>query len=712
MKQVLQKPRGSKPYVAEIPIPQCGAGELLVSTRASLISAGTEKMLIDFAGKSLAGKAKERPDLAKKVLNKLKRDGVLPTVRSVLAQLESPLPLGYSAAGEVLEVGATLQGKFQKGDRVALAGAGLANHAEVNAVPANLVVPLPEQVSFREGCFATLGAIALHGVHNARLTVGDRVLVIGLGLVGQLAAQLARVAGAQVMGVDYDPDRLSLARELSCTQTHNLGEKGTDTAVETFTGGRGFDAILICAATKSNDPIENAAGWARDRARVVLVGKVGTELPYAAFMKKELEVVISRSYGPGRYDPAFEQKGQVYPVGFVPHTERDNLSHVVQLIAQGRLNVERLTSHDFDISEADQAYTLVTGKVPCLGVVLTYPEGESQQPSRLPLRPITVADDTVGLAVIGAGHFATSVLLPAAARQSHTVLTGICSKGGTSAQAAGDRFGFGFVTSKAADLYADDKTHAILIATRHNSHAELTCQALEAGKHVFVEKPLALNMKELAAVEKAYKKRNNVLLVGFNRRFAPHTQALLHRLPASGPRQVLIRVNAGRLPQENWQSDPQVGGGRLLGEVCHFTDLALALVEAAPAYIYATAGQGQDNYHITISFTNGSTAQIFYTSDGDTSISKERVEVYTGGAVGIIDNFTSATLTQGGKTKKLGHHNLLTGQDKGHQAGLKAFLRACRGEISSPIPPQTLFLSSALPLLAQQSIQTGQPVKL
>jgi predicted dehydrogenase len=711
MKQVLQKPRGNKPYVANVPPPQCGAGEVLVATQASLISAGTEKMLIEFAGKSLAGKAKERPDLARKVLNKLKRDGVLPTVRSVLAQLEQPLPLGYSAAGEVLEVGANLQGRFQKGDRVAIAGAGLANHAEVNAVPANLVVPLPASVSYQEGCFATLGAIALHGVHNAKLTVGDRVLIIGLGLVGQLAAQLARAAGAQVMGVDYDADRLTLAQELGCHHTQNLSHKGTSHVVETFTQGRGFDAILICAATESNAPIENAAHWARDRARVVLVGKVGTELPYADFMKKELEVVISRSYGPGRYDPAFEQKGQSYPAGFVPHTERDNLAHVVWLIGQGKLDVKRLTTHDFEVNEADQAYALITGQVPCLGVVLTYP-GLQQAASRLPLHPIKVTGEDLGLAVIGAGSFANSVLLPAVAGQKNTVLTGICSKGGTSAQATGDRFGFGFATSRVDDILQDDKTHAVLIATRHNSHAELVSQALAAGKHVFVEKPLALDMKQLSTVEKAYKKSACLLMVGFNRRFAPHTQALLNQLPATGPRQVLIRVNAGALPQNNWQSDRHLGGGRLLGEVCHFTDLALTLANSDPTRLYATAGKGQDNYHITISFTDGSSAQIFYTSDGDTSLSKERVEVYAGGTVGLIDNFTRASLTQGGRTRKLKGSTLINGQNKGHQAELKAFIRACQGQDEAPIPPQELFLSSTLPLLAQESIQTGQPVAL
>ncbi|MFZ2619433.1 MAG: bi-domain-containing oxidoreductase [Alphaproteobacteria bacterium] len=713
MKQVLQSPRGKAPYLTDVPAPQCGAGEVLVATHASLISAGTEKMLIDFASKSMLGKAKERPDLAKKVLDKLKRDGLVPTLKSVWAQLEQPLPLGYSAAGTVLQVGDRAKGQFKVGDRVVVAGAGLANHAEVNAVPVNLVAPLPANVPFADGCYATLGAIALHGVRNGKLTLGDRVAVLGLGLVGQLAAQLAKLSGARVMGLDYAADRLSLAHELSCDETFNLKDDGVDAAIASFTNGRGFDAVLICAATDSQEPIQNAAKWARDKARVVLVGKVGTELPYADFMKKELEVVISRSYGAGRYDPNFEQRGQTYPVGYVPHTERDNLAEIANLLADGVLNVESLTTHSFDIAEAVQAYTLITDKVPCLGVVLNYPNSATKLSRRIAITPVHVAAGELGVACIGTGGFAASVLLPALKNTPDTKLTGVASKGGTSARAAADRFQFGYAASDVQEVWQDSSTHAVLIATRHDSHAALTCAALKAGKHVFVEKPLAMTEAELQDVEKAYatatKTSGKVLMVGYNRRFAPATQALMKILPYAGPRQILMRVNAGQLPSEHWTMDAREGGGRLIGEACHFLDFAYYLSGSQPVSLYATSGLGQDNYAVTMTFANGGTAQIFYTSEGDSAFSKERVEVYASGMVGVIDNFNEAYTMRGGRKRALTRANLLRGQNKGHAAGLQAFVAACRGQ-SAPIAAAELFLSARLPLLAAESIRTGQVV--
>ena len=714
MKQVLQSPKKGSPFVADVPPPQCGAGEVLVATRASLISAGTEKMLIDFAQKSMLGKAKERPDLAKKVLDKLKRDGIVPTARSVFAQLEQPLPLGYSAAGKVLAVGSNLQNQYSVGDDVVMAGAGIANHAEVNAVPKNLVAPMPKGVTYEEASFCTLGAIALHGVRNAELTLGDRVLVMGLGLVGQLAAQLAAISGARVMAVDFAPDRIKLAEEIGAIEKAvNLGDGNPQGAIDTFTNGRGFDAVLICAATDSPEPINNAAVWARDRAKVVLVGKVGTEIPYAEYMKKELTVRISRSYGPGRYDPNYENKGQSYPVGYVPWTERDNLAEIVQLIADEKLNVKDLISHDFGIEEAEQAYALITaGDVPCMGVVLTYPENKNAlKQTRIAVQPAATNKETLGVAAIGAGAFSKSVLFPAMAAQTGVAFTGVASKGGSSAKAAADRFDFAFATSENKDIFNDGVTDAVLITTRHNTHAQLVQDALKAKKHVFVEKPLALTLEDLAAVYKAWKKNPHTLLVGYNRRFAPQIKNLLAKLPEDGARQVLVRVNAGQLPSGNWQSDAAIGGGRLLGEVCHFLDLALALTQRKPTQIFAQQGEGQDNYTIQLTFEDGSLATVFYTSDGDSSYSKERVEVYAGGVIGVIDNFMNAFITRGGRKRKLGGSNLISGQNKGHGAELEAFVQGCRTG-SMPIPAEELFLSASLPLLAQESIESGAPVKI
>ncbi len=713
MKQVLQHPRRQQPQVADVPVPQCGAGEVLVATRASLISAGTEKMLIDFAGKSLAAKAQERPDLAKKVMDKFKRDGAVPTLRSVFAQLEKPLPLGYSAAGEILQVGANLQNTYQVGDRVVMAGAGLANHAEVNAVPKNLVAPLPHDVPFEHGAFCTLGAIALHGVHNANLTLGDRVLVVGLGLVGQLAGQLATLSGARVMGMDFNENRMKLATETGAVQA-TCSPEGADAVVEAFTQGRGFDAILLCAATESDGPIQQAAAWARDRATVVLVGKVGTTLPYADYMKKELTVRISRSYGPGRYDNQYETSGQTYPVGYIPHTEQDNLATIAHLLGTGQLNVAPLVSHTFDIADAEQAYDLVTNQQNCLGVILQYSgiTAEAISYKQTVKQPsLHVVPDAVQVGMLGAGNFATGVMLPALAKLHNVQLVGIASKGGASAQAAAERFKFQFASSQNEDVLNHADVNAVVIMTRHHQHAAQVQAALQAGKHVFVEKPLALTRDELAAVYATWQQQPQVLMVGYNRRFAPQVQALMKRLPDDVPRQVSIRVNAGHIPADNWQNTPE-GGGRLLGEVCHFLDLAMFLAGSLPVSLWAQQGSGQDNYIVSMQFANGGMAQVFYTSDGDSSFSKERIEVYAGGCVGVIDNFMTATLTKGGRTQKLGSSNLLQGQDKGHTAELQAFTAAVRGKADWPIAAADLFLSASLPIAAQESIESGQIIKL
>lgn len=713
MKQVLQHPRRKQPHLAEVPLPQCGAGEVLVATRASLISAGTEKMLIDFAGKSLAAKVQERPDLAKKVLDKLQRDGAIPTVRSVFAQLEKPLPLGYSAAGEVLRVGNRLQDAYKVGDRVVLAGAGLANHAEVNAVPKNLVAALPEHVPYAHGAFSTLGAIALHGVRNAELTLGDRVLVMGLGLVGQLAGQLAALSGARVMGMDFNENRMTLAEQTGAAHA-TCTPDGAEAQVQAFTQGRGFDAILLCAATESDAPIQQAAAWARDRATVVLVGKVGTTVPYADYMKKEISLRISRSYGPGRYDHNFEMAGQNYPLGYVPHTERDNLETIGHLMGTGQLNVAPLISHTFDISEAEQAYGLVTSQADCMGVLLTYPgvtDDQLQANAAVQQPQLKAVADTVNIGMLGAGGFASSVILPALHKQKHVQLVGIASKGGVSAQSAAERYGFQFASANNEDILQHPDVNAVAIMTRHHQHAAQVQAALQAGKHVFVEKPLALTRAELADVYTTWQAHPQVLMVGYNRRFAPQVQALMHHLPADVPRQVSIRVNAGQLPADNWQNTAE-GGGRLLGEVCHFLDLAMYLAGSTPVSLWAQQGTGQDNYTISVQFADGGLAQIIYTSDGDSSFSKERIEVFAAGAVGVIDNFMSATLTKGGRTRKLGTSNLLQGQDKGHAAELQAFVQAIRGKGDWPIPAPDLFLSASLPLAAQESIETQQIIDL
>lgn len=714
MRQVVQNLKSGKVELKEVPVPACGRSEVLVATRSSLISAGTERMVMDFAGKSLAGKAKERPDLVQKVMAKMQRDGVVDTLSSVFARLEEPMPLGYSAAGEVVAVGAGLGSEFTVGDRVAIAGAGQANHAEINAVPRNLTVKLPDNVSYEHGCYATLASIALHGVRNAGIVLGDRVLVVGLGLVGQLAVQLASAAGARVAGVDPNPDRCMLAKHGGAIWA--AGPAAMAEGWKQFTSGRGFDSILICAATESDGPIEQAAEWARDRATVILVGKVGTRFPYAPYMKKELTVRVSRSYGPGRYDPAFEVQGLSYPVGFVPWTERENLGEVVRLMGNGKLNVGLLTTHTFALEDALKGYEMIQNGVPCMGVVLAYSGKESvkntEQGAKLAAVPVVGAvDGRLGISLIGTGGFARSVILPALAKMDGWILRGVISKGGLSSAHVAEKYQAAFAASDVSDVWKDTSTRAVMVMTRHNAHAAQVMDALKAGKDVWVEKPLALSLDDISRVEQAAAKAGRVLMVGFNRRFSPALVPLQAKLAqVNGPKNVIVRVNAGTL-EASWQHSDE-GGGRLLGEVCHFTDLCVWLVGQKPVSVQAIQSTGQDNYVITLRFEDGSVATVFYTSEGDPGSAKERVEVFGGGGTGIMDNYLSTTWSVGGRKRTLYRKPLLRGQEKGHAPALRAWLAACRGEANVLPALADLCASSRIALWAEESIKTGNPVTI
>ncbi len=710
MKQVVQNLRSGKVELRDVPQPSVGRMEVLVKTHASLISAGTERMMMDFAGKSLVGKAKERPDLASKVINKMQRDGVVDTLSSVFARLEEPMPLGYSAAGEVVAVGAGIAHEFAVGDRVAVAGAGQANHAEINAVPRNLCVKLPEGVAYASACYSTLGAIALHGVRNAGVALGDRVLVVGLGLVGQLVSQLCAAAGARVAGVDMNLERCMLARQGGAHWA--VGPQALAEGWKQFTDGRGFDAILICAATDSDGPIEQAAEWARDRATVILVGKVGTRFPYAAYRKKELTVRVSRSYGPGRYDPAFEVKGMDYPVGFVPWTERENLGEVVRLIGNGKLKVDLLTTHTFALEDALRGYDLIAKGLPCLGVVLAYPEEKGKRKEEKGRASAPKKEGKVGVSLLGVGGFARSVILPALSKLGGVELRGVVSKGGLSSAHVAGKYQAGFASSDANEIWSDKGTDAVMVMTRHNAHAAQALAALKAGKHLWVEKPLALTLEDIAKIEAAAEGSGRAVMVGFNRRYSPALVPLKAKLDAiSGPKQVLVRVNAGRLEDGGWQQSDE-GGGRLLGEVCHFTDLCVWMIAregVALETVHAVQGAGQDDYVVTLRFSDGSVGTVFYSSEGDASQAKERVEVFGGGGIGVMDNYMTTTWAQGGRKRKLYGKPMMRGQEKGHAHALAAWVKAWAGQGGLPSVKE-LCDSSRVVLWASKSIETGSTV--
>lgn len=710
MKQVTQNLRSGQLKVADVPEPQLRPGHLLVRTSASLISAGTERMVVDFANKTLLGKAQSRPDLVRKALGKAQRDGLAATLRTVLARLDEPLPLGYSASGSVLGVGEGLEGSYRVGQRVALAGAGLANHAAINLVPHSLVAPVPDDVSDEAAAFGTLSAIALHGVRNLGCGIGDIIAVVGVGLVGLVAVQLLVIAGARVLAIDTDASRLELARKLGAEWVLRA-DAATPAVIAEATDGRGADGILIAAASDGNQPFILAADLARDRARVVLVGKVGTEFPFAEFMKKELSIVVSRSYGPGRYDRDFELGGIKYPAGFVRWTETENLRECLRLMSASQvrpLSVVPLITHRFDVEAAETAYALVLdGGEPHLGVILRYP-GSSSVPkiAALPAAPRAAAPACV-VGVIGAGAYANAVLLPELRKISGVELRTVVTSRGLTADHVRARHGFTSAASDPGAVIDDPGINAVLILTPPEAHASLAARALMAGKAVFVEKPLALTRAELSQIVEARQAAPGFLMVGFNRRFAPFVQRARERLAGQpGPKFAILRVNAGSAPPD--------GRSRVLGEVCHFVDLARCLIGSPIRGVHAvgtTSGKPMpgDDVTATLSFADGSVATIAYTGLGDTSFPKELIEVYAAGTIVRIDDFRSFTVVaQGRSTIEKSRMR----QDKGHHSEMEALVAAVRSGSASPVAEAELFETSLATIALLESLQTGARVEL
>jgi len=715
MKQVLQNLRNGRTVVTDVPVPAPRPGMALVRTAASLVSAGTERMLVEFAGRSLVGKARSRPDLVRQVLDKARREGLLTTVQAAFGRLDQPMALGYSSAGTIVALGAGMDG-FRVGQRVACAGGGYAVHAEYAVVPRNLLVPLPDHVDLESAAFATLGAIALHGFRLGEPQVGERVAVIGLGLLGLLAVQIARAAGCHVLGVDLDPARVKLARQFGAQA---VVRERAESAAASFSQGRGLDLVLICADTSSADPVELAGAIARDRARVVAVGAVGLNLPRKIYYEKELSFVNSRSYGPGRYDSAYEEGGQDYPDGYVRWTEGRNLQAVVDLLASGQLDAHALISHRFPIEEAPAAYEVITGKSkqPFLGVLLTYPDAPVPvRELRAPLvyRQVDPQAGPVRMGVLGAGNFAGAVLLPAMRTVRDIELVGIASAGGLHAQHAAQRFGFAYAISDEDAILNDERINTIAILTRHGEHARHAIAALKAGKHVFVEKPLAVDEKQLQSVLRALRRSETLLTVGFNRRFAPLAVRLADFLDGrSEPLFMHYRVNAGYIPLNHWVHDPEQGGGRIVGEGCHFIDFLTFLAGAAPIKVQAAGlpddgRYREDNLTMTFTFPDGSVGVVDYLANGDKSFAKERVEVFCGGRVAVLDDFRALETIRDGRRKAWKN---IWKQDKGHTAEMRA-LAAAVASGQPPIPYEQLAGVTRASFAAVDALRSGFPVPI
>ena len=709
MRQVLQSLTDGRTMLAEVPAPQAARGGVLIRTTCSLISAGTERMLVEFSQAGWLSRMRQQPDAVRRVLDKVRTDGVLPAVEAVRSRLDQPLPLGYCNVGVVAGVGAEVRG-FAPGDRVVSNGP----HAEWVSVPRNLCARVPQELADEEAVFAVVGAIALQGVRLAAPTLGESFAVIGLGLVGMLAVQLLRANGCRVLGIDPDPRRCDLARQFGAAALTLGGGEDVLTAAGSFSQGLGMDGVLITAATASNEPVTQGARMCRQRGRIVLVGVTGLTLERSEFYHKELSFQVSCSYGPGRYDPEYEERGNDYPLGFVRWTEQRNFQAVLEMMRSRQLDVRPLISHRFAFAAAPAAFELLTqGAGSYLGIVLEYPP---QLPDALPQHTVTLAAQanraSAGslprIAFVGAGQYAARVLMPAFAATG-APLCGIASNGGVTAAQCARKFGVARATTDAAALICAEDVDAVVIATPHDSHARMVVAALQAGKHVFVEKPLAIAADQVEAIVMAWEQAGAAghrlqLLVGFNRRFAP--QALRMKALLAGvrePKSLIATVNAGAVAATHWVQDRRVGGGRVIGEACHFVDLLRFLagepiVDSRIETLGEPAANQGDSVAITLRFADGSIGTVHYLANGHRAFPKERIEVFCAGRVLQLDNFR--------RLRGYGWPGFRTlhlwRQDKGQRALVRAFVDAIRAGGDPPIPfPELIEVSRAVIALGE-----------
>jgi predicted dehydrogenase/threonine dehydrogenase-like Zn-dependent dehydrogenase len=710
MKQLIQNFKTGELYVDEIPEPSLSKGLVLIQNEFSLISAGTERGTVKVANAGLIGKAKLRPDLVAQVLQNIKKEGLSATISKVKTKLDSLKALGYSSAGIVIASMDT-NSYFKPGDRVACAGQDYASHAEIVAVPQNLVTKIPDMVTFEEAAFTTLGSIAMQGIRQAEPALGERILVIGLGLLGQLTCQILRANGCAVFGVDINNSLVELAGKLSADKALSRNDPNLISECENFTRGFGFDAALITAATNSNDPVELSSEILKKKGRIIIVGAVNMELkrdPY--FYRKELELKMSCSYGPGRYDISYEENGKDYPFPYVRWTEQRNMESFLDLLSRRSINIKPLISHTFNIDDAEKAYDIILGKVKeqYIGILLKYNNRDSERHSEIQVKSNILKSVNAGF--IGAGSFAQSYLIPNVKTWGASLNGVVTSKGITSKNVA-DKFGFNFCSTDPEDILKKKEINAIFIATPHSSHARLVIKALESAKPVFVEKPLAINSEELNEVIETKSRFPQQLMVGFNRRFAPVSQAIRNEFKNNTePLVINIRINAGLIPKDHWTQQPEVGGGRIIGEVCHFIDLMQYFTGSEPVKVFAesincdnTKITPEDNVAIVIKFSDGSVGNLAYLANGDKSVPKEKIEIFGAGKVGIINDFRNGAFIRNGKTIKL------KSSGKGHHEEINAFLNAIKEGRESPVSFRSICLTTLTTFKILDSLTTGLP---
>lgn len=716
MKQLTQKLKDGKMEIVDTPIPPLRAGHVLVRNHYSIISAGTEGSTVKAARKSYIGKAKERPQELKRVVESLKARGPVQTYRAVMKKLDAHSPLGYSCAGAVIDVAPDVA-EFKAGELVACGG-GSASHSEVVCVPANLTVKIDRRADLEQAAYNTLGAIAMQGVRQADLRLGECCGVIGLGLLGQLTGLLLKASGVKVVGVDIDQAMLDCAAKHSVDLAVKRDSPGIESRIHEFTSGHGCDAVIITAASSSLDPINFAGAMTRKKGTIVVLGAVPTGFDREPhFYRKELTVKMSCSYGPGRYDPDYEEKGLDYPYAYVRWTEKRNMQAFQDLIASGKMDITPLTTHRFKLEEVTAAYDMILDRSELfVGILVEYDTekeigGSRIQVSRSPA-PRSLQPADVGIGFIGAGSYAQSHLLPNLPKGAGVVLKGVMTGSSTGARSVADRFGFEYCTGSIDDILGDPQINTVFIASRHDSHAEYVIEALTAGKHVFVEKPLCLNVEELDRIrELCARPGAPLLMVGFNRRFAPLAEVVRKRIGA-GTMSMLYRINAGSIPGDSWIQDAEFGGGRILGEVCHFIDFLTCINGSAPVSVYATAMADaehlDDTLTISLKYANGSIGTVVYCANGSGSVGKEYIEIYHHGTVSIIRDFREVEIHGTGKPFR----KKLYSPDKGQRNEVRLFLQAIKDGDAASIPSEEALSTSEVTFKVVDSLRTGNVVRL
>ena len=736
MKQITQNYKTGELSLKEVPVPALKPGGIIVRNRYSLVSVGTEKSMTELAQKGVIGKAKDRPDLVRQVIDKAKRDGIVNTFNTVREKLDIVKPLGYSSAGVVVEVGHDVD-EFLPNDRVACAGAGYASHAEMIYVPKNLCTKIPENVSFADAACTTVGAVAMQGVREADLSLGERVTVIGLGLVGQITVQLLSAAGCTTLG--YDPDITRVKSAVKAGLEYGFSEiNDLEKTADTISKGYGIDAVIITASTKSSEPVNLAARIARHKGKIVVVGNIGMELHRDVFYKKELDLRLSRSYGPGRYDPVYEEKGIDYPFGYVRWTENRNMETVLDLISKGKLVLDKLLTHCFPIDEAENVYKLLNNKISSadslirrykipltsedkdnedkdklLGILIEYKEALTDT-VRLKVnvkKEFHTNPELIKVGLIGAGNFAKNTLIPILKSIPTIQLKGLASSTGINAVTNREKYHFQYCTTDYKEILNDNEIDSIIIATRHNLHAKLVIEGLRKGKDIFVEKPLALNKNELTDISDTWNVGTQRLMVGFNRRFSSHISNIMKLFKdRREPFVINYRINAGFIPMDSWVHDAEEGGGRIIGEVCHFVDLLQFITGSPPVKIYAdlmlNSKYSNDNVTVNLKFKDGSIGTITYLSCGEKVFPKERLEIFNGGSTAVIDDFRSSTMIKSGKTRKVKTRL----QDKGHHRELETFFSKIKEGKDSPIPFIENFTATLATFRIEESIKKGIPI--